>query len=151
VPSTAALAATWRNGDAAESLNSYCVHSTSSWRHRFSAASQRRPHQGRYEVLDHLGGGNFGSVYRVRDEAVGNVLACKEMHVLNDPDTPGDERLAALDPFKREALNLARCAIRTFPPPISSRKMASGASARVVVWTSAARRFVRRTARRCFR
>jgi serine/threonine protein kinase len=63
--------------------------------------------KGRYEVLDHLGGGNFGSVYRVRDEAVGNVLACKEMHVLNDPDTPGDERLAALDPFKREALNLA--------------------------------------------
>lgn len=61
----------------------------------------------RYEVLDHLGGGNFGSVYRVRDAAVGNVLACKEMHVLNDPSTSGDERAAAVDLFKREALNLA--------------------------------------------
>ncbi len=63
--------------------------------------------KGRYEVLDHLGGGNFGSVYRVRDAAVGNMLACKEMHVLNDPATSRDERAAALDLFKREALNLA--------------------------------------------
>jgi serine/threonine protein kinase len=63
--------------------------------------------KGRYEVLDHLGGGNFGSVYRVRDAAVGNVLACKEMHVLNNPATVQDERAAALDLFRREALNLA--------------------------------------------
>jgi len=61
----------------------------------------------RYQVLDHLGGGNFGSVYRVRDSVVGIVLACKEMHVLNDPNTPQDERAAALDLFKREALTLA--------------------------------------------
>jgi serine/threonine protein kinase len=61
----------------------------------------------RYEVLEHLGGGNFGSVYRVRDTVVGNILACKEMHVLDDPSTPHDERAAALDLFKREALNLA--------------------------------------------
>jgi len=61
----------------------------------------------RYDVLQRLGGGNFGSVYRVLDTAVGNVLACKEMHVLDNPDTPGDERAAALDLFKREALNLA--------------------------------------------
>ena len=61
----------------------------------------------RYEVLDHLGGGNFGSVYRVRDRVVGNILACKEMHVLNHPDTLVDERQLALDLFKREALNLA--------------------------------------------
>lgn|GEM_PF-3250810 len=61
----------------------------------------------RYEVLQHLGGGNFGSVYRVRDTAVGNILACKEMHVLDDPNTSIDERGQALDLFKREALNLA--------------------------------------------
>ncbi|HEX8466095.1 MAG TPA: hypothetical protein VF627_15895, partial [Abditibacterium sp.] len=61
----------------------------------------------RYDVLQRLGGGNFGSVYRVVDTAVGNILACKEMHVLNHPDTPQDERAAALDLFKREALNLA--------------------------------------------
>ena len=61
----------------------------------------------RYEVLNHLGGGNFGSVYRVRDRVVGNILACKEMHVLNHPDTPVDERQLALNLFKREALNLA--------------------------------------------
>jgi len=63
--------------------------------------------KGRYEVLSHLGGGNFGSVYRVRDGVVGNFLACKEMHVLNDPATGKDERALALDLFKREALNLA--------------------------------------------
>ena len=61
----------------------------------------------RYDVLERLGGGNFGSVYRVVDTAVGNVLACKEMHVLDNPNTPNDERAAALDLFKREALNLA--------------------------------------------
>ncbi|HVF11313.1 MAG TPA: serine/threonine-protein kinase [Abditibacteriaceae bacterium] len=61
----------------------------------------------RYEVLNRLGGGNFGSVYRVRDSAVGNILACKEMHVLDDPSTPQNEREAALDLFRREALNLA--------------------------------------------
>ena len=61
----------------------------------------------RYDVIERLGGGNFGSVYRVTDTAVGNVLACKEMHVLDNPATPNDERAAALDLFKREALNLA--------------------------------------------
>ena len=61
----------------------------------------------RYDVLERLGGGNFGSVYRVLDTAVGNVLACKEMHVLDNPHTPVDERAGALDLFKREALNLA--------------------------------------------
>lgn len=61
----------------------------------------------RYDVTQRLGGGNFGSVYRVLDTAVGNVLACKELHVLDNPDTPNDERAAAVDLFKREALNLA--------------------------------------------
>jgi len=61
----------------------------------------------RYDVIERLGGGNFGSVYRVLDTAVGNVLACKEMHVLDNPATPNDERMAAIDLFKREALNLA--------------------------------------------
>lgn len=61
----------------------------------------------RYLVQELLGGGNFGSVYKVRDEAVGNVMACKEMHVLDDPATPTSEREEALDLFKREALSLA--------------------------------------------
>jgi len=61
----------------------------------------------RYLVQQLLGGGNFGSVYRVRDEAVGNVLACKEMHVMDDAATPASEREDALDFFKREALSLA--------------------------------------------
>ena len=63
--------------------------------------------KGRYDVKERLGGGNFGSVYRVVDTAVGNVLACKEMHVLDNPNTPQNERAAGLDLFKREALNLA--------------------------------------------
>lgn len=61
----------------------------------------------RYDVLDPLGGGNFGTVYRVLDTAVGNTLAAKEMHVLSQPDTATDERQNALDLFRREALNLA--------------------------------------------
>ena len=61
----------------------------------------------RYEVREHLGGGNFGSVYKVLDSAVGNILACKEMHVLDDANTSFDERGEALELFKREALNLA--------------------------------------------
>ncbi len=59
----------------------------------------------RYEVREHLGGGNFGSVYKVLCSAVGNILACKEMHVLDDANTAFDERGAALELFKREALN----------------------------------------------
>ena len=61
----------------------------------------------RYDVLQTLGGGNFGTVYRVLDTAVGNTLAAKEMHVLSHPETRGDERQNALDLFRREALNLA--------------------------------------------
>lgn len=63
--------------------------------------------KGRYEVLQRLGGGNFGSVYRVRDRALEHDLACKEMHVLDDPTSTKDERGLAIDLFKREALNLA--------------------------------------------
>ena len=63
--------------------------------------------KGRYEVLQRLGGGNFGSVYRVRDRALDHDLACKEMHVLDNPDSDKDERGLAIEFFKREALNLA--------------------------------------------
>jgi serine/threonine protein kinase len=63
--------------------------------------------KGRYQVLEPLGGGSFGTVYRVRDLAVGVDLACKEMHVLDDPATAKSERDLALEWFKREALNLA--------------------------------------------
>ncbi len=61
----------------------------------------------RYQILSALGGGSFGTVYRVRDMAVGVDLAAKEMHVLDDPATSRDERGLALEWFKREALNLA--------------------------------------------
>ena len=61
----------------------------------------------RYEVLQRLGGGNFGSVYRVLDRALDHDLACKEMHVLDDPTSNKDERGLAVELFKREALNLA--------------------------------------------
>lgn len=63
--------------------------------------------KGRYDVLQRLGGGNFGSVYKVRDRALDHDLACKEMHVLDDPLSNKNERSLAIDLFKREALNLA--------------------------------------------
>jgi hypothetical protein len=87
----------------------------------------------RYDVLERLGGGNFGSVYRVVDTAVGNVLACKEMHVLDTRTRPSTSARSALDLFKREALNLARCVIPTFLPRISIRKKAIGACVRFAV------------------
>jgi Protein kinase domain len=59
----------------------------------------------RYTIREVLGAGAFGTVYRV-EETLGSrvvTLACKEMHVLTDPSTPGDERTAALRLFQEEA------------------------------------------------
>ncbi len=76
--------------------------SAGSLRHRVGEVIKSR-----YQILSALGGGSFGTVYRVRDMAVGVDLAAKEMHVLDDPATARDERGLALEWFKREALNLA--------------------------------------------
>ncbi len=59
----------------------------------------------RYTVRDVLGAGAFGTVYRV-EESLGArtlTLACKEMHVLSDPQTSRDERAEALQMFQEEA------------------------------------------------
>lgn len=59
----------------------------------------------RYVVHDVLGAGAFGTVYRV-EESLGSrtlTLACKEMHVLSDPQTTRDERSEALQMFQEEA------------------------------------------------
>ena len=59
----------------------------------------------RYTVRDVLGAGAFGTVYRV-EESLGArtlTLACKEMHVLSDPETSRDERAEALQMFQEEA------------------------------------------------
>lgn len=59
----------------------------------------------RYTVREVLGAGAFGTVYRV-EETLGArtvTLACKEMHVLNDPQTNADERDDALRMFQEEA------------------------------------------------
>src|SRR5947209_5348374 len=59
----------------------------------------------RYTIREVLGAGAFGTVYRV-EESIGArtvTLACKEMHVLNDPVTSADEREDALRMFQEEA------------------------------------------------
>jgi serine/threonine protein kinase len=59
----------------------------------------------RYSIRDVLGAGAFGTVYRV-EETLGSrtvSLACKEMHVLDDPDTQLNERSDALRMFQEEA------------------------------------------------
>ena len=59
----------------------------------------------RYTIREVLGAGAFGTVYRV-EESIGArtvVLACKEMHVLDDPQTSANERDDALRMFQEEA------------------------------------------------
>ena len=59
----------------------------------------------RYTIRAVLGAGAFGTVYRV-EESLGSrtlTLACKEMHVLSDPQTSRDERVEALQMFQDEA------------------------------------------------
>jgi serine/threonine protein kinase len=63
--------------------------------------------QNRYLVLDELGAGAFGTVYRCRDRELGLMVAVKELHVLDDPATAHDERALALDQFRREAIHLS--------------------------------------------
>jgi eukaryotic-like serine/threonine-protein kinase len=61
--------------------------------------------QNRYAVRQVLGAGAFGTVYRV-EETIGArllTLACKEMHVLDDPQTARPERAEALRLFQEEA------------------------------------------------
>src|SRR4028119_2124253 len=59
----------------------------------------------RYTIRAVLGAGAFGTVYRVEEPLGSRVvtLACKEMHVLTDASTPGDERTDALRMFQEEA------------------------------------------------
>jgi serine/threonine protein kinase len=64
--------------------------------------------QERYEVLSVLGSGAFGTVYQCRDHELDTVVAVKELHVLDEPDTAISERTRALAQFRREALHLSR-------------------------------------------
>jgi serine/threonine protein kinase len=63
----------------------------------------------RYVVRAVLGSGAFGTVYRVEESLGARVvsLACKEMHVMDDPATGEDERDAALKMFQEEAFLLS--------------------------------------------
>jgi len=63
----------------------------------------------RYVVREVLGSGAFGTVYRVEEALGARVvpLACKEMHVMDDPSTAEDERAQALKMFQEEAYLLS--------------------------------------------
>ena len=63
--------------------------------------------QDRYLVLNELGAGAFGTVYQCRDRELGLTVAVKELHVLDDPSTALNERVLALDQFRREAIHLS--------------------------------------------
>ena len=64
--------------------------------------------QDRYEILRALGCGAFGTVYLCRDSELDTQVAIKELHVLDDPQTAGNEREIALAQFRREAVNLSQ-------------------------------------------
>ncbi len=62
----------------------------------------------RYAIREVLGSGAFGTVYRV-EESIGAhtlILACKEMHVLDDVQTGVSERADALRMFQEESFLL---------------------------------------------
>jgi len=63
--------------------------------------------QERYEVESILGAGAFGTVYRCRDRELDLIVAVKELHVLDDPATGLNEREAAHQQFRREAIHLS--------------------------------------------
>jgi len=57
---------------------------------------------GRYELLDRIGRGGMGEVYRARDERLGRIVAIKILHA------ELSERLDLRHRFEREAKMLAR-------------------------------------------
>ena len=74
------------------------------------AILQHRAHeliQDRYEILGVLGTGAYGTVYQCRDCELEITVAIKELHVLDDPQTGGNERELALAQFRHEAIHLS--------------------------------------------
>jgi len=63
--------------------------------------------EARYEIQSVLGSGAFGTVYQCLDREIDVVVAVKELHVLDDPETNVNEREDALRQFRREAVHLS--------------------------------------------
>lgn len=67
---------------------------------------------GRYEILEIVGQGGMGTIYRARDQRLETVVAVKEMNERADTD---EEQAAAVRQFEREAKLLAQLSHPNLP------------------------------------
>ncbi|MEV6401144.1 serine/threonine-protein kinase, partial [Streptomyces sp. NPDC051907] len=75
---------------------------------RYEAPDEGRLVAGRYRLLERIGSGGMGTVWRAEDEVLGRHVALKKLHV--PPHLSDDERATLYERTRREARSAARIA-----------------------------------------